>query len=140
MAAAVALLGQELDVTVVINSDSILSQRLNGLIDDGVLEGKRIIGLGPISEMAVADFEDLFYPEDYVVIYNAAFESDLSVSQLPDDGDCVTDRIRQVEGDFNRDVPANWFLGHRKTASFVLRPTTLDRFERLFEEINRTLA
>ena len=140
MAAAVALLGQELDVTVVMNSDSILSQRLNGLIDDGVLEGKRIIGLGPISGMAVADFEDLFYPEDYVVIYNAAFESDLSVSQLPDDGDCVTDRIRQVEGDFNRDVPANWFLGHRKTASFVLRPTTLDRFERLFEEINRTLA
>ena len=140
VAAAVALLGQQLDVTVVINSDSVLSQRLYGLVDEGVLAAKRIIGLGPIAGIGLADSEDLFYPEDYVVIYNAAFGSTLEIDQLPDDGDCIVDRIRSVEGDFNRNDPANWFLGHRKTASFVLRPTTLDRFEHLFRAINETLV
>jgi hypothetical protein len=140
MAAAVALLGQQLDVTVVINSANILSQRLSGLVDEGVLDASRIVQLGPIAENELADWEDLFYPEDYVVIYNATYGSTLDVSQLPNDAECITDRIRRVEGDFDRNDPASWFLGHRKTASFVLRPTTLDRFERLFQLINQSLA
>lgn len=140
MAAAVALLGQHLDVTVVINSSNVLSQRLNGLMNEGVLDATRIIELGPIAEAALADCEDLFYPEDYVVIYNAASGSTLDIGELPDDGECITERIRSVEGDFDRNEPASWFLNHRKTASFVLRPTTLDRFERLFQAINETLS
>jgi predicted ATPase len=140
MAAAVALLGQQLDVTVVINSASLLSQRLCGLVEEGVLSAKRIIGLGPIAGLGLADFEDLFYPEDYLVTYNAAFESSLKLAELAEDGESITERIRRVEGEFNRNDPANWFLRHRKTATFVLRPTTLDRFEELFRRINETLS
>jgi predicted ATPase len=140
MAAAVALLGQQLDVTVVINSASLLSQRLYGLVEEGVLSAKRIIGLGPIAGLGLADFEDLFYPEDYLVTYNAAFESSLKLAELAEDGESITERIRRVEGEFNRNDPANWFLRHRKTATFVLRPTTLDRFEELFRRINETLS
>ncbi len=140
MAAAVALLGQQLDVTVVTNGGSSLSQRLSALVDPGFLDAQRIVLLGPIAEMATADFEDLFYGEDYVVIYNATFGSTLTMDQLPGDEECITDRIRRVEGDFNRNDPSNWFLSNLKTASFVLRPTTLDRFERLCQAINQTLA
>ena len=140
VAAAVALLGQQLDVTVLINSSSLLSQRLYGLVEEGVLSAKRIVGLGPVTGLALADTEDLFYPEDYLVTYNAAFESALNIAQLAEDGESITERIRRVDGEFNRNDPANWFLRHRKTATFVLRPTTLDRFELLFQKINDTLA
>ena len=139
MAAAVALLGQQLDVTVVINSGSVLSQRLYGLVEEGVLSARRIVGLGPVAGLGLADTEDLFYPEDYLIAYNGAFESTLKVAQLADDGECIIERIRRVEAEFDRNDPANWFLRHRKTATFVLRPTTLDRFEALFRAINETL-
>ncbi len=140
MAAAVALLGQELDVTVVMSGGSNLSQRLAGIADQGFLDNRRIIPLGPITDIRSAEFEDLFYPEDYVVIYNAAFDSVVSIDQLAGDEDSIIDRIRRVEGDFNRSDPSNWILRNRKTASFVLRQTTLDRFEQLFLAINDTLA
>lgn len=140
MAAAVALLGQQHDVTVVMNGGSDLSQRLEGIVDQDFLDNRRIIPLGPITDIRAAEFEDLFYPEDYVVIYNAAFHSTLSISGLADDDDSIIDRIRRGEGDFNRSDPSNWMLRNRKTASFVLRPTTLDRFERLLLAINETLA
>ncbi len=140
MVAAIALLGQQLDVTVVVNGGSNLSQRLSGLVDAGFLDAQRIILLAPIAEMGAADVEDLFYVEDYVVCYNATFGSTLTVDELSGDGECITDRIRRVQGDFNRNDPSNWFLSNRKTASFVLRPPTLERFERLFQTINQTLA
>ena len=75
-----------------------------------------------------------------MVIYNAAFDSVVSIDQLAGDEDSIIDRIRRVEGDFNRSDPSNWILRNRKTASFVLRQTTLDRFEQLFLAINDTLA
>lgn len=140
MVAAVALLGRQLDVTVVTNGGSTLSQRLGGLVESGFLDDGRIVLLGSIADMGTADFEDLFYIEDYIVVYNATFGSALTVEQFPSDGECITDRIRRIEGDFNRIDPSNWFLRNRKTASFVLRPTTLDRFERLFQAVNRTLT
>jgi predicted ATPase len=140
MAAAVAQLGRELDVTVVTNAGTNLTQRLNGLVDLEFLEARRIVPLGPITGIDEADYEDLFFVDDYVVIYNATFGSTLSTDGLSEDEEPITERIRRVEGDFNRNDPASWFLANRKTASFVLRPTSLDRFERLFEVINATLT
>ena len=139
MPAAAALLGNQLDITVVLTGDSLLSQRLDGVLDEGVLNSTRILGLPSMVGVGGAGFEDLFFPEDYVVIYNATFGSSLDISQLPDNGESITERIRLIEGEFNRNDAANWFLGHRKTATFVLRPTTLDRFESLFQSINQTL-
>ena len=140
MAAAVALLGRQLDVTVVTNGSSNLTHKLNGLVDLEFLDAQRVVSLGPITDIPSADFEDLFFADDYVVIYNAAFGSELSLEELPGEGESITERIRQVEGDFNRNDPSSWFLSNRKTASFVLRPTSLERFERLFRQINSTLA
>ena len=140
MAAAVALLGRQLDVTVVTNGSSNLTKKLNGLVDLEFLDAQRVVSLTPITDIASADFEDLFFADDYVVIYNAAFGSELSLDELPGEGESITERIRQVEGDFDRNDPSNWFLSNRKTASFVLRPTSLERFERLFQQINATLG
>ena len=140
MAAVVALLGRQLDVTVVTNGSSNVSLRLNELADLDFLDAQRIVPLGPIAGIKTADFEDLFLPDDYVVIYNATFDAALTVEELTGDTECITDRIRGAVGDFNRSDPSNWFLRNRKTASFVLRPTTLDRFERLFQAINATLG
>ena len=140
MAATVALLGRQLDVTVVTNGSSNVSRRLNDLVDLDFLDAQRIVPLGPIADIKTADFEDLFLSDDYVVIYNATFEATLTIDELPGEEECITDRIRGVDGDFDRNDPSSWFLRNRKTASFVLRPTTLDRFEQLFRIINTTLG
>jgi predicted ATPase len=140
MAAAVAQLGRELDVTVVTNAATNLTNRLNGLVDLEFLVTRRIVPIGPMADLAEADFEDLFLVDDYVAIYNATFGSELSIEELSGDGEPITERIRKIEGDFNRNDPANWFLANRKTVGFVLRPTTVDQFERLFGTINATLA
>ncbi|MGO8871114.1 MAG: ATP-dependent nuclease [Acidimicrobiales bacterium] len=141
MPAAISLLGLQLDVTVVVNGSSRSSERLNLVQDHGVLEARRIIMLGPLAGMQTADVEDLFDPEDYLVIYNATTGSSLTVSQLEEENDeRILDRIRRVAGEFNRSDASNWFLRNRKAASYVLRPVTLNRFEALFRSINETLS
>jgi hypothetical protein len=140
VAAAIAPMGQQLDVTVVVNGRSHPPRILDGLGDAGVPGATRVIMLGPIAEMDMADVEDLFDPEDILVTYNGTFGSSLTVDQLHADGDRVLARIQQVEGDIDHGDFSNWLLRNRKAASYVLRPMTLDRFERLVQAINDTLA
>ena len=139
MAAAVALLGQQLDVTVVINS----SQRLpNGSTGSstrrsGCHSASSRSGRSPAPPPTS---KTCSIPTTTWSSTTPPSVSTLDIEELPDDGECITERIRRAEGDFNRNDPSNWFLSNRKTASFVLRPTTLDRFERLFQAINATLG
>ncbi len=139
MPAAVSLLGQALDVTVVADGGSHPPQKLNALVAEGVLEVKRIIMLGPIVGMSTADIEDLFDPEDYLTLYNAATSSNLALSDL-DGNDRILGRIERNVGKFNHNDPANWLLANRDTATRSLRQTTLDRFEKVIQAINTTLA
>ncbi len=139
MPAAVSLLGQELDVTVVADGGSHPPQKLNALIAEGVLEEKRIIMLGPIVGMNTADIEDLFDPEDYLTLYNTATSSSLALGDL-DGNDRILGRIERKVGKFNHNSPADWLLANRDTATRSLRQTTLDRFEKVIQQINATLA
>lgn len=140
MPAAVSLLGQQLDVTVVVDGGSRPPQRLNKLVGEGVLDTQRIIMLGPIAGMQAADIEDLFDAEDYLGLYNGALGGSLTVSDLGAEDDRLLARIGRAAGDFNHNDPSNWLLSNRTSATATLRPTTLDRFEALLTAINKTLV
>ena len=143
MPAVVSLLGRDLDVTVVVGGSSGMPQKLNAIVQEGVLKQPRIITLGPIAWMGSADIEDMFDPEDYLEIYNAALGASLTLAALEGDGDTASDRIvariTRAVGDYNHKDPSNWLLENRATATGMLRRVSLDRFEQLIKAINETL-
>jgi len=62
----VALLGNHLEVTVLLDSRKEGNQRLAKLADQGILAKNRIIGVGDIIGAKLADVEDLFEPAEYL--------------------------------------------------------------------------
>jgi energy-coupling factor transporter ATP-binding protein EcfA2 len=140
MPAAVSLLGQQLDVTVVADGGSKPPQKLNALVDEGVLESKRIIMIGPIVGMSSADIEDLFDPDDYLSLYNAALGHSVTLGDIGPGPDRILGRIERKVGKFNHNDPSNWLLANRGTATASMQPATLARFEALVQSINTTLA
>lgn len=139
MPAAITLLGRELDVTVVVDGGSRPPQRLSGLVDGGLLDGKRIIMLGLVVGTKSADIEDLLHPEDFLGLYNAALGATVTLSDLDPEGRIV-ERIERAFGKFNHNDPSNYLLANRDAVVGTLRPESLDGFERLFEGINATLT
>jgi len=139
MPAAVSLLGRELDVTVVADGGSKPPQKLNDLVTAGLLEQQRIITLGGIAGMRLADIEDLFEVRDFLTIYNAALGQHLTTTDLGAEDDRIIARIERHAGKFNHNDPATWLLANRATATAGLGAITLDRFEALFHAINSTL-
>lgn len=141
MPAAVSLLGQDLDVTVVVDGGSRPPQKLTALVDEGILKGSRIIMLGQVlgAPPKTADIEDIFTPEDYLALYNGAFGTSLTITNLPADDDGILGKIKRAAGEFNHNDPSNWFLKNRATAVPALSGDTLDRFEKVIREINATL-
>lgn len=139
MLAVVSLLGHELDVTVVVAGGSQPPHKLNSLVAEGILEAQRIIVLGSIAGKKTADIEDLFAPEDYLAIYNSAHGRQLVFSTLIESQERIVKRIERAAGRYNHNDPSNWLLANRQNVVNVLRPATLELFERLICAINGTL-
>lgn len=136
----VALLGNHLDVTVLIDSQKGGHQKLSRLVDQGILKNKRIIPVGRILQKEEADIEDLFEPSEYLEMFNNAFGTNLQVNDLQGN-DRIVRRIARAIGKerFDHGTPADWFLRHRDIMLQRLSKDTLDRFEALFQMINATL-
>lgn len=139
--AFVALLGNHLDVTVVVDARKEGHQKLSALAEDGFLSNKRIITVGEIAGRKIADIEDLFSKKDYLDLYNAALGKSLKVSDLKG-ADPIVRQIARHEGidRFNHDAPAKVLLREREKRVAKLSDETLAAFEKLFKRINETLG
>lgn len=135
----VALLGNHLDVTVLIDSRKRGHQKLSRLVKQGILEGKRIIDVGIVLEKEEADIEDLFDPSEYMEMFNNAFETELPLSELQGQDPIVRQITRAIGEEYNHGKPADYFLGKRDYILPTLSKETLDRFESLFGLLNSTL-
>lgn len=137
----VALLGNHLEVTVLIDSRKEGNQRLAKLADQGILAKNRIITVGEITGSKTADIEDLFEPSEYLDLYNRAFGASLTPADLVG-GDPIVSRIaRYLKVDrFDHGRPADALLRHRDSFLPSLSPKTLDQFEKLCKRINATLG
>ena len=89
----------------------------------------------------VADIEDLFDKEEYLKIFNVAFDKEypeVKLTDLNSSVDTILKQINKVIGKdrFNHYRPANKLnqLGVDKT---YFKPKTLDNFEKMFTEINK---
>ena len=136
----VALLGQHLNVTVLLDSRREGHQRLERLAKDGYLDKQRIILLGDILGQKLGDIEDLFEITEYLELYNKAFGASLTEAALTGSDPIVSRIARHVGVDrFDHGRPADILLRERDTYLPRLSETSLQRFEHLFERINATL-
>jgi len=136
----VALLGNHLKVTVVLDSRKEGNQRLSRLVNDGYLAKRRIILIGDIVQKKLADIEDLFAPEEYLDLYNQAFGASIRVSDLSGSDPIVTRIARHLGVDrFDHGKPADVLLRNRDSILPTLTDDTFSRFEELFRKVNSTL-
>jgi len=136
----VALLGNHLDVTVVIDARKEGSQKLSNLANKGYLKGKRIITIGEVLSVKLADIEDLFEINDYLNMYNKVFGKPHKPSDLQGTDQIVT-KIARLEGieRFDHGKAADYFLRNKIDILPKLTTTTLTNFENLIIRINNTL-
>jgi len=137
----VALLGNHLDVTVIVDSRKEGHQKLTNLSLKGYLKDKRIITIGEIITCKLADIEDLFEINDYLNIYNKTFTKTHKSTDLMGTDQIVT-RIARYEGieRFDHGKPADYFLRNKLDILPNLSLTTLTNFENLIEKINKTMG
>lgn len=135
----VALVGPSLDVTVLVDGDMIANQRIRDLMDNKLLNQKRLISPAAVSTIQDADMEDLFKIEDYLYLYNSAFNTDMRISDLSGSDRVVKRLKRSIQQDFDHNAPARYLLNEQEAILPKLSSDTLDCFEELFKAINLTL-
>ncbi|MGY5806569.1 ATP-dependent nuclease [Rhizobium sp. LEGMi198b] len=138
--AFVALLGNHLDVTVVVDARKEGHQKLSALAKAGFLTEKRTITIGEVTGTVMADIEDLFEVDDYIELYNSAFGRKVKKSELMGSDPIVVQLARQAgEKRFDHNKPADYLLRNKDKLLATLSEGTLANFERLFARINETL-
>jgi hypothetical protein len=135
----VALLGNHLDMTVLIDSQREGYQKLSNLSSKGFLSENRIITMGNILGKKFADIEDLFDVDDYLKLFNRAFKKNINKSELVGNDPIVNQISRFLKiPKFDHGLPADNLLHYRDELLPTFSNVTFDQFERLFSKINLT--
>lgn len=137
----VALLGNHLKVTVLVDSRKEGHQKLERMAKDGYLDKQRIILIGEVLGRRDGDIEDLFEEDEYISLYNKAFGKTIKTQDLKGN-DPIVARIARLEGvdRFDHGRPADVLLREREAVLSKLGENTLKRFEDLFTRINSTFG
>ena len=136
--AFVSLMGQNLDVTVLVDSGTEGAERLDRAVDAARLKRDRIVQVSEITERRHSDIEDLFDVEDYLALFNKAFGTAYAPDQLGH-GDRIVKRIEGAHQPFSHHGPADAMLRNPELLD-NLSEGTLANFEKLFVRINGTLG
>ncbi|MEV7455359.1 ATP-dependent nuclease [Pseudarthrobacter oxydans] len=138
----VALIGQGLDVTTLVDGGPSAQTKLQNLADKGLLEKNRIFVTDHFTEgISPSDIEDLFDEKDYFHLYNLAFGAKLTKASAPGADRIVARISRATKGPFlDHGRPADYLLRHKLTQLPKLSETTLKRFESLCKAVNKTLG
>jgi hypothetical protein len=133
----VALLGAHLNVAVVMDSAAGGSQKINSLIERGVIEANRVVPLNTITGGKEADIEDLFDEAFYLQLVKDSGVGTVAKTKLPA-GARIVKRVEQVIGAYDHYRPARHLLETPGLLAKIDDPT-LDRFADLFERLNALL-
>lgn len=135
--AFVTLLGSNVDVTVLIDSGTEGTGRLERAFEAGRLKRDRLVSVQEVTKRANSDIEDLFTETDYLRLYNAAFGTGHTPEDLPP-GDRIVERLTRLDKKkFDHYKPADRLL--RDSALLdTLEQATLDNFTMVIKRINQT--
>jgi predicted ATP-dependent endonuclease of OLD family len=132
----VALLGAQLNVAVVFDVASGGTQKVNSLVERGIIGGQNLIPLNEISHTPEADIEDLFDENFYLDLIDRSGAPSLKAVKLKGSGR-ITKRIDAAIGTtFDHYQPARYLLEHQVELLKGIDTATIDRFEELFKRAN----
>ena len=143
MPAFVALLGRRLKVSALIDGarTSAKLERVRGAAESNGVPASAIVVCGDVGGAPKnADIEDMFDTEDYLALYNWAFNKSLTPGALAATDEPILKRIADVEGTFDHALPAHALTEHRDEFFATVRPATIERFRSLFGLLNGTLT
>jgi predicted ATP-dependent endonuclease of OLD family len=134
-----ALLNAHLNVAAVIDGKAGGNQRINSLINKGVIEQNKVLPLAQVLGTAEADIEDFFNEDFYLQLLNESGVAKVDKGDL-DSGSRLVRRIEDHLGQaYSHYAPARYLLG-KESLIQGLDDATLDRFEKLFGQINGLLS
>jgi hypothetical protein len=107
----IALLGGKLDIVVLLDGKA-QRQRIDAAITEGRLKASNVLRVDPFFSVKGADIEDLFSPDAFLALYNAALGRTLAEKDLSG-ADRIVKRIERAQGEFNHGVVSAYFLGHQ---------------------------
>lgn len=133
-----ALLGQQLDVVVLLDGDS-PRQKIENAIAMKRLEASRVLSIDKFCTVKGADIEDLFTVDEYLKLYNGTFSKSLKKNDLPGDDRIVKRIARKEGGDFDHGRVAGYFIANQSEVLSKLSTETLGRFEALIASLAKAL-
>lgn len=136
----IALFGTQLNISVILDVSASGNQRVRDMVDRGLLEPDKLFPLTDITNKRESDIEDLFTNSFYLKLISGAGIADLNVSDLKHHTRIVKRIERTIGEDFDHYSPASYLLRNQESLLSQISDATLDRFEELFSNINRTLS
>lgn len=131
--------GSKLQIVCLLDSfvDKKSKQRIDDLVREKIIRDKNIVYYSDVRNTSYADVEDMFEPEEYLLLYNAAFDKNVSISDIKSDRPIMIQLKDMNGGAFNHYLPAREFA--RRSAEIDLSDETLESFENLFSKLNSLL-
>ncbi|QWB31881.1 MULTISPECIES: ATP-dependent endonuclease [Exiguobacterium] len=138
------LRGSKLNIVCLLDSftDQKGKRKVENMISQKIVKEKNIRFFDEFADIegTYADIEDLFEKEEYLKLFNDAFEEyeDISIEQLGSNENQILKQINKKIGKshFNHFRPANK-LARMGVDSKFFTEQTLARFENMFKEINK---
>ncbi len=153
----VSLFGaSELEIAILLDDDSKIDQRLQEIESRGVIDLDNVKTVSDFIEDNEGDTEDLFSNEFYLELVNAAYRfelqqkrevpNELSLDDIENQHPRITKRLELYfknkeinDGKLEHQRPAAYFQKNRDMFEDTLDEETKDRFETLFQELNKIL-
>ncbi len=134
----VALLHNQLNVSVMVDGSQGGLQRINNMVERGLLDADKLLTLTDITGTKAADIEDLFEEPFYLRLLKQSGIGTVSKAKLGR-GDRIVKRVEDAMGDqFDHHQPARHLLEHPELLA-ELGDASLERWERLIVELNKRL-
>lgn len=134
----IALLGVELNVAVVLDGSAGGSQKINSMIEKGIIKEGAVVPLATITKSGQADIEDMFEESWYLKLVRDSKVGNPTKGKLKP-GDRIVPRIEDLLGKYDHFKPARYLMEHPSLVAKV-DDATLDRFETLFKLLNERLS
>ena len=145
----VALIGAQgdLNIALLIDFQKRDQQKIENLYKGKLLKKKQVLTYANYVTNDEADVEDMFEPEFYLKLVNGAFESCLTVDDLPTGPPRIVRRVEQYLADnslpsratFTHYRPAHYFSTNIDSLATELTEQQLERWRQAFAELNALL-
>ena len=136
----IALLGTQLNVSVLIDHTSGGNQKINSMIERGLLNSSNLVSISEFTQTKEADIEDMFEVDYYLELLKKSGGPSVEISDLQP-GPRLIKRIESaLKTKFDHYKPSSYLLRNQEILLEKLSEDTIQRFEKLFSRVNSTLV